>query len=123
MERGERSKARPLDASAASLTVGLCVVWGFNQVIAKAALVDVGPIAQGGARSAMGVVCVIGIAALTGRRVFQIDGTEAAGSLAGAAVPAEFIALYDGALDDGGARDCLPVHRAFLRRARRRFAS
>ena len=89
-------KARPLDAFAASLTVGLCVVWGFNQVIAKAALADVGPIAQSGvAIGDRACVCVIGIAALTGRRIFQIDGTEAAGALAGLLFTTEFIALYE----------------------------
>ena len=50
---------RPLDAFAAALTFLLCVVWGFNQVIAKAALADVGPIAQTGIRSAIGVACVV----------------------------------------------------------------
>ena len=39
-------KARPLDPLAASLTLALCVLWGFNQVVAKIALVDVGPIAN-----------------------------------------------------------------------------
>ena len=88
-------QTRPLDALAAALTCLLCVVWGFNQVIAKAALVDVGPIAQGGIRSATGAVCVIGIAALSGRRIFWIDGSEAAGALAGLLFAMEFIALYE----------------------------
>jgi|SRR5580658_7610054 drug/metabolite transporter (DMT)-like permease len=76
-------KARPLDAFAASLTFSLCVVWGFNQVVAKLALPDVGPIAQTGIRSAIGVACVATYALLTNRRVFELDGTEAAGTLAG----------------------------------------
>jgi drug/metabolite transporter (DMT)-like permease len=88
-------KTKPLDPFAASATLTLCVMWGVNQVIAKAALIDVGPIAQGGARSAMGAVCVIGIIALTGRRIFRIDGTEAAGALAGLLFAVEFIALYE----------------------------
>ena len=50
--------AKPLDAFAASLTVLLCVVWGFNQVVVKLALADVGPVAQTGIRSGVGVVCV-----------------------------------------------------------------
>ena len=49
-------KARPLDAFAASLTFALCVVWGFNQVVVKLAFPEVGPIAQTGIRSAIGVV-------------------------------------------------------------------
>lgn len=86
---------RPLDAFAAALTSVLCVVWGFNQVIAKAALADVGPIAQTGIRSAIGVVCVVVYAILTKRRIFRFDGTEAAGALAGLLFTVEFIALYE----------------------------
>ena len=43
--------ARPLDAFAATLIFVLCIVWGFNQVVVKLALPDVGPIAQTGIRS------------------------------------------------------------------------
>ena len=88
-------KPRPLDPFAASLTLALCVVWGFNQVVAKIALADVGPIAQTGIRSGVGVICVIAAAALMKRRIFRIDGTEAAGALAGLLFTAEFIALYE----------------------------
>src|SRR5271165_4978325 len=88
-------KARPLDPFAAALTLTLCVLWGFNQVVAKIALVDVGPIAQTSFRSAIGCVCVMAYAAATGRRIFRIDGTEAAGALAGLLFTAEFIALYE----------------------------
>jgi drug/metabolite transporter (DMT)-like permease len=87
--------ARPLDAFAATLVFGLCVVWGFNQVVVKLALPDVGPIAQTGVRSGIGALCVIAYALFTKRRIFEIDGTEAAGALAGALFTAEFIALYE----------------------------
>jgi drug/metabolite transporter (DMT)-like permease len=87
--------ARPLDAFAATLVFALCVVWGFNQVVVKLALPDVGPIAQTGIRSGVGALCVIAYALFTKRRIFQIDGTEAAGALAGALFTAEFIALYE----------------------------
>ena len=86
--------ARPLDAFAATLVFALCVVWGFNQVVVKLALPDVGPIAQTGIRSGIGALCVIAYAVATKRRIFEIDGTEAAGALAGALFTAEFIALY-----------------------------
>jgi len=88
-------KTRPLDPFAAALTLALCIVWGFNQVIAKAAILEVGPIVQTAVRSGVGVLCVIAYAALTRRRVFRIDGTEAAGALAGILFTAEFIALYE----------------------------
>ncbi len=88
-------RTRPLDPFAAALTLALCVVWGFNQVVAKVAIGEVGPITQTGVRSGVGVVCVLVYAALTRRRVFRIDGTEAAGALAGVLFTAEFIALYE----------------------------
>jgi drug/metabolite transporter (DMT)-like permease len=88
-------QARPLDAFAATLVFALCVVWGFNQVVVKLALPDVGPIAQTGVRSGVGALCVIAYALSTRRRIFAIDGTEAAGALAGALFTAEFIALYE----------------------------
>ena len=86
---------KPLDAFAASLTFLLCVVWGFNQVVVKLALPDVGPVAQTGIRSAIGVVCVVAYALVAKRRIFVLDGTEAAGVLAGLLFTAEFIALYE----------------------------
>ena len=87
--------ARPLDPFAAALVFALCVLWGFNQVVVKVALPDVGPIAQTGIRSGVGVICVVAYALSTNRRIFKIDGTEAAGALAGALFTAEFIALYE----------------------------
>jgi hypothetical protein len=71
--------AGPLDAFAATLVFALCVVWGFNQVVVKLALPDVGPISQTGIRSGVGALCVIAYAVATKRRIFEIDGTEAAG--------------------------------------------
>ncbi|MBV9907904.1 MAG: DMT family transporter [Hyphomicrobiales bacterium] len=88
-------QARPLDAFASALVFALCIVWGFNQVVVKLALPDVGPIAQTGVRSGVGALCVIAYALITRRRIFEIDGTEAAGALAGALFTAEFIALYE----------------------------
>ncbi len=88
-------QAKALDPFAAALVFVLCVVWGFNQVVAKLALPEVGPIAQTGIRSAIGAICVVAYALTTNRRIFTIDGTEAAGALAGALFTAEFIALYE----------------------------
>lgn len=42
----EAMRARPIDPFAASLTLLPCVVWGFNQVVAKIGFADVGPIAR-----------------------------------------------------------------------------
>jgi drug/metabolite transporter (DMT)-like permease len=88
-------QARPLDAFASTLVFVLCIVWGFNQVAVKLALPDVGPIVQTGVRSGVGALCVVAYALSTKRRIFEIDGTEAAGALAGALFTAEFIVLYE----------------------------
>ena len=88
-------QVRPLDAFGSALVFVLCIVWGFNQVAVKLALPDVGPIAQTGVRSGVGALCVIAYALITRRRILEIDGTEAAGVLAGALFTAEFIALYE----------------------------
>ncbi|HEY1864850.1 MAG TPA: DMT family transporter [Roseiarcus sp.] len=87
--------ARPLDAFAATLVFALCIVWGFNQVAVKLALPDVGPIAQTGIRSGVGALCVIAYALSTKRPIFEMDGTEAAGALAGVLFTVEFITLYE----------------------------
>src|SRR3984957_20453650 len=87
--------ARPLDAFAATLIFVLCIVWGFNQVAVKLALPDLRPIGQVGIRSSIGVLCVLAYAFSTKRRIFEVDGAEAAGALAGALFTAEFIALYE----------------------------
>ncbi|HZZ62374.1 MAG TPA: DMT family transporter [Roseiarcus sp.] len=86
---------RPLDRFAAALTLALCVLWGFNQVVVKSALPEIGPIWQTGARAAIGCVCVAAYAFATKRRVFVLDGTEAAGLITGLLFTAEFIALYE----------------------------
>lgn len=88
-------QAKALDPFAAALVLALCVIWGFNQVVVKLALPDVGPIAQTGIRSGLGAICVIAYALAARRRIFTLDGTEAAGALAGALFTAEFIALYE----------------------------
>jgi drug/metabolite transporter (DMT)-like permease len=88
-------QAKALDSFGAVLVFALCVIWGFNQVVAKLALPDVGPVAQIGIRSGIGALCVAVYALSTKRQVFKIDGTEAAGALAGALFTAEFIALYE----------------------------
>jgi len=87
--------SRSLDRFGAILIVCLCVIWGFNQVFAKLALADIGPIAQTGVRSGIGALCVIFYAAAFRRRVFAIDGTEAAGVLVGVLFTAEFVTLYE----------------------------
>src|SRR5260370_20192152 len=107
-----RGRTRPLDRFGAAATLSICVVWGFNQVIAKAALAEIGPIAQSCVRSAIGCVCVIVYAGLTRRRIFRIDGTEAAGALAGILFTLEFTILFESLRWTTGARSVVFLYAA-----------
>jgi drug/metabolite transporter (DMT)-like permease len=88
-------RPKPLDPFAGALTFCLCAIWGFNQVVVKLALPEIGPVWQTFARSAIGVVCVVLYALWTRREIFRLDGSEAAGGLAGLLFTAEFLALYE----------------------------
>ena len=63
-------------------------------MIVKLALPEVGPIAQRDPLRRRRV-CVVAYALASHRRIFALDGTEAAGALAGVLFTAEFIALYE----------------------------
>ena len=86
--------ARPLDRLAVAAMLFLCLNWGFNQVIVKIALAEIGPIAQAGARAAIGFVVVASYAAIVKPRVFRADGTAWSGLFAGLLFTLEFILLF-----------------------------
>lgn len=82
---------RPLDLRAASLVLGLCLVWGFQQVALKGVASTVAPVMQlairfGGAAIFFGVWVLV----REGRRAFT-DGTLASGLLLGLMFSLEFI--------------------------------
>jgi len=85
---------RPLDRYAVLLMAMLCGSWGFNQVAAKLALADFGPISQAGLRSAIGSL-VLGAYALRFKpEVWRSDGTFAAGLAVGLLFTLEFVLLF-----------------------------
>ena len=83
-----------LDRFAIILLVGLCAIWGVQQVTIKIANAGISPLLQAGLRS-MGAVLVV-LVWSTWRRVkiFQQDGTLAAGLAAGVLFAAEFALIY-----------------------------
>jgi drug/metabolite transporter (DMT)-like permease len=85
---------RPLDRYAVMLMAMLCGSWGFNQVAAKLALVDFGPITQAGLRSVLGSVVVGAYAWLFKPEIWRRDGTFAAGLAVGLAFALEFVLLF-----------------------------
>lgn len=85
-----------LDTRAISLLLGCCVLWGLNQVAAKAALSEITPLWQAGLRSAGAALLVWLWARWRGIALFQRDGTLGGGLLAGALFAAEFACIFAG---------------------------
>jgi drug/metabolite transporter (DMT)-like permease len=86
--------ARPLDRFAFLVMSGLCVAWGGNQVAAKVALVDFGPMTQCALRNGLGAVLVAIYAAVARPNVFRRDGAAALGAIAGVLFTLEFVFLF-----------------------------
>jgi drug/metabolite transporter (DMT)-like permease len=85
-----------LDARAIALLLGCCVLWGLNQVAAKAALSEITPFWQAGLRS-LGAALLVWLWALwRGIPLFQRDGTLPGGLLAGALFGLEFACIFAG---------------------------
>jgi len=90
------SAARPLTPVAIALVVMLCLSWGFNQVAVKLALPDIPPLLQGTIRSVLALPALLLIARLRGVKLFERDGTLAAGLFAGLLFGFEFVLVYAG---------------------------
>jgi len=85
---------RSLDRLAVLLMLMLCSSWGLNQVAAKLALVEFGPITQCALRSAGGSLIVGAYAWIREPEVWRRDQTLAAGVLVGLLFALEFIVLF-----------------------------
>jgi drug/metabolite transporter (DMT)-like permease len=89
-------QSRPLDALAVALTVGLCFVWGFNQVAIKLAIHDIPPLIQTTIRSAAAALLIAAWMGVRRIPVFARDGTLWAGVAAGVLFALEFLLIYLG---------------------------
>src|SRR5687768_2471298 len=87
---------RPVDASAATIMIGLCFIWGFTGVFSKLAAPDMSLVMQAGLRSVIAVALLLAWARRRGIPLFNRDGTLAAGLVAGALFAAEFLFLFTG---------------------------
>lgn len=85
-----------LDARAVSLLLLCCLLWGINQVAAKAALTEIGPLWQAGLRSAVAGALVWLWSAWRGIRLFERDGSLWGGVLAGVLFAGEFACIFVG---------------------------
>jgi len=85
-----------LDTLAISTLVFCCLLWGLNQVAAKAAMPDVPALWQAALRSVLGTLLVGAWAAWRGVPIFVRDATWRGGLLAGALFGAEFLCIFIG---------------------------
>jgi drug/metabolite transporter (DMT)-like permease len=85
-----------LDTLAISTLVFCCLLWGLNQVAAKAAMPEVPALWQAALRSVLGTVLVGAWAAWRGVPIFVRDATWRGGLLAGALFGAEFLCIFIG---------------------------
>lgn len=85
-----------LDPRALSLLLLCCLLWGINQVAAKAALTEIAPLWQAGLRSVVagGLVWLWSLS--RGIRLFERDGSLGGGLLAGVLFAAEFACIFVG---------------------------
>ncbi len=76
--------------------VALCMIWGMQQVAAKAVAADMNPILQIGLRSALAALMVYALIRWRGERLSLRDGTLAAGLGVGLLFGTEFLAIAAG---------------------------
>ena len=88
------STARPLDAVAALIMLGLTLSWGLNQVSVKLALPEIPPFIQATVRSTGAFVIIALWARWRGISLLSRDGTLAGGLLAGALFGLEFLLIF-----------------------------
>ncbi len=87
---------RSLDGQAMSIMVVLCVVWGFQQVLLKAAASDVSPLFQIALRSGLAAT-LLGLIMMRQRIRFGFsDGTWRPGLLVGVLFALEFLLMGEG---------------------------
>jgi hypothetical protein len=105
-------QSRPLDALAISVTVALCLTWGFNQAAIKLAIHDIPPLIQSAARSVIAAFLVGAWTQLRGIPLFKRDGTLPAGIAAGALFALEFVLIYRGLIWTTATRAVLFIYLA-----------
>jgi drug/metabolite transporter (DMT)-like permease len=88
-------KVRSLDRFGVATVLSLCVVWGFNPIIFKMALADIGPFAVSSIRCLIGCLFIGLYAVATKRPIFRRDGSEGLGVLLGALYAGQFMTLFE----------------------------
>ena len=84
----------PPGAAAFALMVLLCALWGLQQVAIKVAAVGVTPLFQGGIRSALAALLLVGWAGARRIPLFRADGSLWPGLLSGLLFAVEFALIF-----------------------------
>jgi len=103
---------QPVDATAASLMLLLCFCWGFGHVAAKLAAPDVSLVMQGGLRSIIATLLLVGWARAKGVILFSRDDTLWPGLVAGVLFAGEFLFVFAGLAHTGASRMVVFVYLA-----------
>ena len=93
-----------LDTLAVTLLIACCLFWGFQQVLIKTTVGEVPPLWQAAIRFAGATVLLAAWSAWRGVKLFERDGTFAAGVLAGLLFAGEFTGIYLGLRDTAASR-------------------
>ncbi|MEA2877995.1 MAG: hypothetical protein QOF14_3191 [Hyphomicrobiales bacterium] len=88
------NSARPLDAVAALIMLGLTLSWGLNQVSVKLALPEIPPFVQATVRSIGAFAIIVIWARWRGVALNRRDGTLAGGLIAGVLFGVEFLLIF-----------------------------
>jgi drug/metabolite transporter (DMT)-like permease len=96
MHQAMTERRAHLDATAVATLVGCCLIWGLNQVAAKAALPEVPALQQAALRSVGGALLVWAWSRWRGTSLFDNDGTLPGGLFAGLLFAAEFGCIFVG---------------------------
>lgn len=103
---------RPLDATAITLMVLLCLTWGLGQVAVKLAMEGISLVTQAAIRSAVATLLLFAWARASGLPLFGRDGTLWPGILAGLLFGGEFVFLFLGLAWTDAARIVVFVYMA-----------
>jgi len=83
-------------AAAFAMMVILCALWGLQQIAVKIAIAGISPILQGGLRSAMAALLLLGWVFWRRQTLLARDGSLRPGLLAGTLFALEFVFIYVG---------------------------
>jgi len=89
-----------------------CCIWGFTHVTTKLVAADISPVMQGGLRSGLATVLIVGWARLRNIALFGRDGTLWTGLIAGALFAGEFLFIYAGLAHTGASRMVVFIYTA-----------